>query len=82
MARKQRPLTDQLRRAIDASGVSRYRLCKQVGMSEATMSRFMSGKGGLSMDMLDKLGAVLDLRLTAGVEAGGEKEGSENGKRD
>lgn len=82
MARKQKPLTDQLRQAIDASGMSRYRVCKLSGMSEATMSRFMSGKGGLSMEMLDRLGAVLDLRLTAGVEAGGGKEGREDGKRD
>jgi transcriptional regulator with XRE-family HTH domain len=76
------PLADQLRRAIDTSGMSRYRICKVVGMSQATMSRFMSGKGGLSVDMLDKLGDALDLRIAIGVETGGAKEGRTHGKRD
>ncbi|MDQ3440577.1 MAG: helix-turn-helix domain-containing protein [Planctomycetota bacterium] len=39
--------------------MSRYRLCKLAGMSECTMSRFMAGKGGLSLDMLDKIGRKL-----------------------
>lgn len=82
MGKRRARLTDQLRRAIDGSGMSRYRVCKVVGMSEATMSRFMSGKGGLSMDMLDRLGEALNLKLVAGVEAGGEKDGRKNGKRD
>ena len=63
---KRQTLTAQLRLAIDAAPLSRYRICKEVGMSPATMSRFMSGKGGLSMEMLDRIAALLDLRIVTG----------------
>jgi len=63
---KRATLTAQLRRAIDASQLSRYRICKEVEMSPATMSRFMSGKGGLSMEKLDRIGELLDLRIVSG----------------
>ena len=58
-------LSDQLRGAVDGSGLSRYRICKEIGVAEATMSRFMAGKGGLSMATLDKLGALLGLTVVA-----------------
>jgi hypothetical protein len=47
--------SDQLRRVVDASGRSRYAICKAIGLPQSAMSRFMTGKGGLSMDTLDKL---------------------------
>jgi transcriptional regulator with XRE-family HTH domain len=59
-------LSDQIRRAVDASGLSRYRISKELGVAESTMSRFMSGQGGLSMDNLDALADLLDLDLKAG----------------
>ena len=55
--------TDQIRAAIDASGLSRYRIWKETGISQATLSRFMSGKGGLSVEGLDKLAEVLKLEV-------------------
>jgi hypothetical protein len=45
---------------------SRYRICKELGVSESLLSRFMSGKGGLSLDTLDALAALLDLHVAAG----------------
>ena len=63
MPKQQKMLSDQVREAVDASRMSRYRICKLVGIAEATMSRFMSGKGGLSMKTLDALGKLLDLRI-------------------
>jgi transcriptional regulator with XRE-family HTH domain len=62
-------LSDQIRRAIDASGMSRYAICKEIELSESTMSRFMAGRGGLSVEMLDRIGEVLNLNITAGVKA-------------
>jgi transcriptional regulator with XRE-family HTH domain len=62
-------LSDQIRQAVDASGLSRYRICKTLGVAESTMSRFMSGQGGLSMEYLDALADLLDLRLAAGKPA-------------
>jgi transcriptional regulator with XRE-family HTH domain len=57
--------SDQIRAAVDGSGLSRYRICKDVGIAQATLSRFMNGKGGLSMDSLDRLAALLNLRIVA-----------------
>ena len=66
MAKRRVKLSDQVRRAVDASGLSRYRIAKEIGMAESTMSRFMSGQGGLSMEYLDRLAELLDLRIQAG----------------
>jgi transcriptional regulator with XRE-family HTH domain len=66
MGKRRIKLSDQIRQAVDASGMSRYRLCKMVGMAESTMSRFMSGQGGLSMEYLDALADLLDLHIAAG----------------
>ena len=56
-------LSDDLRRAIDKSSMSRYRICKQVGLSESCMSRFMAGKVGLATKNWDAIGQLLGLRI-------------------
>jgi transcriptional regulator with XRE-family HTH domain len=66
MARKRLKFSDELRRAVDASGLSRYRICKKLGVSESLLSRFMSDKGGLSLDTLDALAGLLDLHVSVG----------------
>lgn len=66
MAKKREKLSDQIRQAVDRSGLSRYRICKMLGLAEATMSRFMNGQGGLSMAHLDALADLLDLNITLG----------------
>ena len=38
----------------------------ELNLAEATMSRFMSGKGGLSMNTLDALADLLGLDITVG----------------
>jgi transcriptional regulator with XRE-family HTH domain len=63
VGKKGTKLSDQIRQAVDASGLSRYRICKELGIGEATMSRFMSGQGGLSMATLDVLADLLNLRV-------------------
>lgn len=62
MTRK-RKLTDQLRKAIDAGDKTRYQIAKETGIDEATLSRFIHGKGGLSMEGLDAIGECLRLRI-------------------
>jgi transcriptional regulator with XRE-family HTH domain len=64
MAKQRVRLSDQVRRAVDASGLSRYRISKELGVAESTMSRFMSGQGGLSMDHLDALADLLGLDIS------------------
>jgi transcriptional regulator with XRE-family HTH domain len=58
-------LSDQIRQAIDASGVSRYRICKQIGLDQALLSRFMQDRSGLSVQTLDALADVLGLDVVA-----------------
>lgn len=65
MTRRQTKLTDQLRKAIEAGGKSRYQIAKETAIDEATLSRFMHGKGGLSMDGLDAIADCLQLSLTS-----------------
>jgi len=57
-------LSDQLRRAVDESGLSRYRICAEIGLAQSILSRFMSGKGGLSLATIDRLADLLELSIT------------------
>ena len=66
MTRRRDKLTDQIRRAIDESGVSRYRLWKETGIDQAVLSRFMAGKAGMTLKSLDVLADALELQVVAG----------------
>jgi transcriptional regulator with XRE-family HTH domain len=59
-------LADQLRQAIDASGLSRYAICKLTGISESRMSRFMNRKAGLSVESVETICRAIDAELTIG----------------
>jgi transcriptional regulator with XRE-family HTH domain len=69
MARKPPKFSDQLRRAVAASGLSRYRIAKLLGVSESLLSRFMAGKW-LGQQTLDALAALLDLHVATGKKKG------------
>ena len=56
-------LSDQLRAAVDSSGMSRLAIGRGIGLDRAAMSRFMNGKAGLSLETIDRLAAFLGLRL-------------------
>jgi hypothetical protein len=75
MGKTRARLSDQIRQAVDASGLSRYRICKSLKMAEATMSRFMTSKGGLSMEYLDVLAELLDLNIVTGWRRPTRKDG-------
>jgi hypothetical protein len=55
--------SDQIRDAVNASGLSRYAICQAIEFNQGAMSRFMSGKGGLSMDVMDRLADLLGLEV-------------------
>ena len=59
-------LTSQLRRAIDDSGMTRYRIAQETGISEATLSKFYLGQRGLSMKALNALGECLQVTIHVG----------------
>ena len=56
-------LSEQLRDAILAAPVSRYRIAKETGVTEAALSRFVRGERGLDLSSADKLAAYLGLEL-------------------
>lgn len=55
--------SDQIRAAIAASDITRYRICKKIGLPESSMSRFMAGRAGLSLETIDKLAELLGLSV-------------------
>lgn len=59
-------LTDQLRQAIDDSGLSRYQIAKATGIDESALAKFYNGRRGLSMDALNALGEFLQLTIKLG----------------
>ena len=61
--KKLRPITEQLRQAIESADASRYRISKSTGVTEAALSRFVNGKAGLSLESVDRIGEFLDLEL-------------------
>lgn len=63
MSKEPQPITTALRDGIVASGMSRTAIARAVGVHKGTISRFMSGKAGLSLAVADKLAAFLALRL-------------------
>ena len=58
-----RRFSDQIRDGVRSSGMSRYAICKAIGFNQGAMSRFMSGKGGMSLETLDRLAALLGLTV-------------------
>ena len=61
--RRTKLLSDQLRQAIDKSGLSRYRISKETGISETALSLFYNRHRGLSMRALNNLGEFLELEI-------------------
>ena len=58
------PIYDDIRDAIEASDMSRYRIAKETGIGESQLCLFMAGKKGLSVEALEKLADCLGLEIT------------------
>ena len=56
-------VSNQVRRAIETCGVSRYRISKETGVSQAVLSRFMSGQASLTLDTVDRIAYLLPLTV-------------------
>ena len=56
-------IIEEIRKAVKASGKTRYRLSKASGVSEAQLSRLMSRERGLSADNLERLADALGLEI-------------------
>jgi transcriptional regulator with XRE-family HTH domain len=63
MAQKPKMITDQLRAAILAAPLTRYRIAQETGVSEAALSRFVNRTRGLDGSSIDILADYLGLEL-------------------
>lgn len=66
-------LSEQVRQAIETCGVSRYRLAKELGLSQSMLSRVVSGERELSCKAIEALcehlGLQIEVRPKAGAKA-------------
>ena len=56
-------LSDELRQAIERSGLSRYSIWQQTGIYQGSLSKFMDGERGLGLESIDKLADLLGLHI-------------------
>ena len=70
--RRSNKLGDQIRQAIDDSGLTRYRISKETGISETALALFYNGHRGLSSKAMNALGEFLQLKITLGRKPGKE----------
>ncbi len=59
------PILDDIRKAIDASDKSRYRISKDTGISESGLCQLMAKTKGLSIEALELLADYLGLKIVA-----------------
>ena len=71
-------LSDQIRRCIMESGITRYRISKETGVSEGTLSQFVNGHRGLSVEAMDAIGLFLNLSVMSAKGQTSKEKG--NGK--
>ena len=73
MNNPQSPLSEPLRRAIVESGIPYLQLQEQTGIERSSISRFVTGKRSLRLDLADRLAAFFRLTLTAPKATGHRK---------
>jgi predicted transcriptional regulator len=56
-------LENQIRQAIEESGLSQYALAKCAGVSQGVLSRFIAGKRNLTLATASKIVLALELEL-------------------
>jgi len=71
----QTDIQEQLRRAILAGPMTRYRLAKITGVTEGVLSQFVRRNRSITMDTAAKLAAVLGLELRPAKKAGKDQKG-------
>lgn len=55
-------LTDDIRKAVETCGMTRYRISQETGIPQSVLSRFMAG-GGARSETLDTLADLLGLKI-------------------
>ena len=57
-------ISDALRRAIQARPKSIYQICKETGISQIVVSRFLSGERDIRLATADRLAKALGIEVT------------------
>jgi transcriptional regulator with XRE-family HTH domain len=60
--------SDQLRRIIDDSELSRNQICLAAGIDPSHLHRFFHGRGAISNHVIDRLAPVLKLTVATEVK--------------
>jgi len=55
--------SEQLIHAIESSALTRYRIAKDSGVAQSTLSQFVNGNRALSLANINKVCELLDLEL-------------------
>ncbi len=63
------PISQPLRAAIAARGLTASALARAAGVDPGIVKRYLEGRRGLTLATADKLAAALDLQLTHFAEA-------------
>jgi len=58
-------ISDALRRAIQASPKSVYQICKETGISQIVVSRFLSGERDIRLATADRLAKALGIEVVS-----------------
>lgn len=59
-------LSDQIRRAVNDSKLSRYAISQSTKIDQAVLCRFVAGKHGMLLGTIDVLADLLNLNIVAG----------------
>ena len=65
MANKHVRFSDQIRQAIKDSDLTRYQIWQRTGIDQTTLSKFVRGYRGMSLESLDVLAECLGLRIVS-----------------
>ena len=55
--------SDQVRRAVENCGVSRYAIAKASGVTEGALSRFVAGKRDMTLRTLERIAPIIGVSL-------------------
>jgi transcriptional regulator with XRE-family HTH domain len=56
-------LMSTIRKAIETSGHTRYRIAKETGIAASQLSRLVNGETGLSVESIERLADYLGLEI-------------------
>ena len=73
-------MADELRQAINDSGITHYRLAQETGVTAGVISRFMAGERDLRLETASKLADALGLELK--LKKGRRKKESPDSRRE